>query len=145
MKTLLISKCLLGENVRYDGGNCLLRSDYLSRLKHHYKLVPICPELMAGFTIPREPIERSGGKIISKSGKDVTAQFNDTLESIKALVIEHNVNRALLKDFSPSCGVNMIYDGSFSGEKIKGQGLITEVLTSLGVNVFGEDEIEQLL
>jgi uncharacterized protein YbbK (DUF523 family) len=145
MESLLISKCLFGENVRYDGGNCLLRGDYIARLKHRYNLVFICPEIMAGMSVPREPIEFLNDRIIDKAGNDLTESFDMVKEEISKLVQKHNIKYALLKDFSPSCGSTEIYDGSFTGKTIKGDGIISRALKSSGVKVFSEKNIESLL
>lgn len=145
MESLLISKCLFGENVRYDGGNCLLRGDYIARLKNRYKLVFICPELMAGMSVPRDPIEYLDGRIIDKVGNDFTETFDIVKEEISNLVKKHKIKYALLKDFSPSCGSTEIYDGTFTGKTIEGDGIISKALKASGVEVFSEKNISSLL
>ncbi len=145
MKKILISKCLLGENVRYDGGNCLLRSDQIARLKSKYNIIAVCPEVMAGMGIPRDPIEISNGKIVDKNGNDYSSEFVKVCDDIKKLVASENISLALLKEFSPSCGSSKIYDGSFSGKIIFGEGIITKALKETGVIVYSEKQIDELL
>jgi uncharacterized protein YbbK (DUF523 family) len=145
MKSLLISKCLFGENVRYDGGNCLLRGDYIARLKNKFNLVFICPEVMAGMSVPREPIENINGTIVDKAGNDYTESFDPVKKEIFNLVKKNNITLALLKEFSPSCGSSKIYDGHFSGEVIDGEGIIAKQLRAYGVEVYSELQIEILL
>lgn len=145
MKTLLISKCLLGENVRYDGGNCHLGAKVLQDLEKKYNLIPLCPELLAGLGVPRNPIELRKGKIFNEQGNDLTPLFFPVLDDLKNLVKKHQIEFALLKEDSPSCGVKRVYSGNFDGEKIDGQGLITSYLRDLGVIVCSELNVEKLL
>lgn len=143
MKKVLISQCLIGENVRYDGGNCLVTQ--LNELKEKYDLVPVCPELLAGLGVPREPIERVGDEIITKSGVEITSSFIPVFETIEKMIEENKIEMAIMKENSPSCGVHKVYDGSFSGVKIDGSGLISEKLRSLGLKVYSDQEILLLL
>ena len=126
MQKLLVSKCLFGDNVRYDGANCLMRGDYIARLKKKFELVFICPEVMAGMSVPRPPIERLDDKVIDKDGNDHTESFKPVLETIGTMVKEQGITHALLKEFSPSCGSSKIYDGGVTGTMIDGEGIICE-------------------
>lgn len=145
MKPLLISKCLLGENVRYDGGNCLIQGEKLQAIKEKFKLFPICPEVMANMSIPRGPIEILRGKIINKKNDDLTDLFIPVKHSLSELIKMNRIKFALLKEFSPSCGVSQIHNGHFDGGTIEGKGLITSYLLTLGVNVYSENDIAELL
>jgi uncharacterized protein YbbK (DUF523 family) len=142
---LLVSRCLLGENVRYDGGNCRQNNSILNKLEDKYILFPICPEVMAGMSTPREPIEILENCVITKSGEDVTELFTPVFKKLKKLVDENNIRIAILKDFSPSCGSTEIYNGKFDGNRIKGAGIVTSYLNSLNVEVHSEDKILELL
>ncbi len=144
-KNLLISKCLLGENVRFDGGHCKLDLSLVENLQKHFHLKALCPEVMSGMSIPRDPIEIRDGRIIDKSNTDLTSLFEPVKAIIKDMVESENITIALLKEDSPSCGVHSIYDGSFSGTKISGEGLITIYLRSLGVKVYSEYEVKNLI
>lgn len=140
-----MSKCLLGENVRYDGGNCLIREDLVTQLETHFEIISICPEVMAGMDIPREPIEFLNGKIINQNGEDLTDSFTNVLRYLDTLIKNSFIDMALMKEDSPSCGVHNIYDGSFSGAKVAGEGLISGYLKSRGIKVYSEAEVEQLI
>ena len=145
MKSLLISHCLLGEKVRYDGDHCSLRADYIARLKSKYKLIFICPEVMAGMGVPRAPIELKDGKIINQEGRDLTQDFDPVKVEIKKLIDTHSIEYALLKEESPSCGKSRVYSGDFDGVVIEGTGLIADFCLSLGLQVFNEEEVSKLL
>lgn len=134
---------MIGENVRYDGSNCLISQ--LNELKEKFDLVPVCPELLAGLGVPREPIERVGDEIVTKSGFKITSSFNPAIQTIEKMIKENKIEVAVMKENSPSCGVHKVYDGSFSGVKINGSGLITEKLRSLGLKVYSDQEIHLLL
>ncbi len=140
---ILISACLVGDNVKYNGGNNL--SSYLDRLCEIYDLVPYCPEVEGGLKIPREPSEIKGKKVINKKGKDVTRSYEKGAEGALNICKYLGITKAILKENSPSCGVHYIYDGSFTHKKIKGSGITTSMLISNGITVYSEDEIEDLL
>lgn len=142
---VLISRCLLGDKVRYDGGHCKQEDSLIDRLKDKYELISICPEVMAGMSTPRDPIELANGRVINSTGDDLTAQFTPVFEKLKSLIFERKISKAILKEFSPSCGSQKIYDGSFSGKIIDGQGIITAFLRENNINVVSEQEISQIL
>ena len=96
-------------------------------------------------SIPRDPIEIRDRRIIDKNNTDLTSLFEPVKAIIKDMVESENITIALLKEDSPSCGVHSIYDGSFSGTKISGEGLITNYLRSLGVKVYSEYEVKSLI
>lgn len=146
MKKLLISACLLGEACRYDGSSKGLDSNTINALKTKFILIPICPEVMGGLSTPRLSNERKEDKVIRSDKKDVTRFFN--LGAYRALntAIENEVDYALLKEKSPSCGLHQIYDGSFSKTLISGEGVFTELLKKkTNIKIFNELEIEDLL
>ena len=107
-----VSACLVGQKCRYDGNHC--KRDILDTFLKEHEIIPVCPECLAGFSIPREPIEILDGKVITRSGKDVTSSLEKGVE--KALSILKETNEiVILKSRSPSCGVGFTYDGTFSG------------------------------
>ncbi len=140
---LLISRCLCGENTKYNGGNNLIQQ--LDAIINNFELIYICPEVMGGLTTPRNPSEIKGQKVLSSTGKDVTMEFISGAQHALLLAQQHQVKYALLKESSPSCGVNRVYDGTFSGRKIEGSGMTTQLLKKNGILVFSENEIEELL
>ncbi len=142
-KKLIISACLLGEPCRYDGRS--VPAVDVGALSEKYELIPVCPEVMGGLPTPRVPSERIGGKVINKIGIDVTENYNKGAAEALRLAKEGGAELALLKEKSPSCGKGRIYDGSFSGTLIPGDGVTVELLTNEGIRVLGESEIEKLL
>ena len=143
---LIISACLLGKPTRYDGKSVLAIDDKtLKRLSEKYELIPVCPETAGGLPTPRVASERLGERVIMKDGHDVTREFYLGATLCYNIAAEHGVCLALLKERSPSCGVNEIYDGSFEGRKIKGQGVFAQILTQNGFSVYSEDDICKLL
>ena len=142
-ETLLISACLLGVNCKYNGGNNY--TPLVEQLKEHYELVPVCPECFGGLPIPHEPSERVGDRVLSKSGGDVTAAFRRGAEKTLEAARKHAVTRAVLKERSPSCGCSAIYDGTFTGTVVPGDGVAAALLLEHGVAIYGESRIGELL
>ena len=140
---LLISACLLGRNCKYNGGSNY--TPLVEELKERYDLVPVCPECLGGLPIPHEPSERVGDKVLSKTGADVTAAFQRGAAEALAAAQREGVRRAVLKERSPSCGCGSIYDGTFTGAVVPGNGLAAELLLANGVEIFGESRLEELL
>jgi uncharacterized protein YbbK (DUF523 family) len=138
MENLLVSACLLGFECKYSGGSNKLSDEYITQLKAKYRLIPVCPETAGGLPVPRDPSERLGDKVISSKGKDVSAQFNKGAEIALYLARRYGCKKALLKRNSPSCGGEFIYDGSFSGTLIPGEGVTAELLRAEGLEIMGE-------
>jgi len=143
MEYLIISSCLLGNNVKYNGKNNYING--IEKLKDKYNLIVICPEVMGGLSIPRIPSEIKGSKVINKEGLDVTSYFNKGREEVLKLIKDKKVTKALLKDGSPSCGSTYIYDGTFNSNKIKGYGVCALVLKELGIKIYTENNYQELL
>ena len=120
-----VSSCLLGYCCKYDG-----KSNYNANiidLSQEHELIPICPEVLGGLSIPRFPAEIINGKVINTNGDDVTENYY--LGANKALEILKNegVEAVILKSKSPSCGINKIYDGTFSHTLINGNGVAAQL------------------
>lgn len=145
---ILISACLLGENCKYNGGNNAnaIPADELDKLDQIYELIAVCPECMGGLTTPREPAEICvNGRVITKfSGRDVTDEFILGAQICADVARENNCKIAVLKERSPSCGSGWIYDGSFAGRLVSGDGLTAAALKKLGVRVVGESALAEL-
>jgi uncharacterized protein YbbK (DUF523 family) len=141
---LIISACLLGEPCRYDGGSKPMDGEIIAALKEKYQLVPVCPECLGGLSIPRVPSERAGDRVVAKDGGDVTEQFRRGAEKTLKIALEEGCTAALLKQRSPSCGSGEIYDGSFTGTLVAGDGVAAALLKEHGIAVYGESEVEQL-
>lgn len=143
MEKILISACLVGDNVKYDGTNN--KSPLIDELLKYFELIPFCPEVEGGLSVPRDPSERLNGKVVSSKGRDVTRQFSFGAEMAYNICLYLGIKVAILKETSPSCGVHEIYDGRFTHKKIMGKGYTTEYLTNKGIKVISENEIEEFL
>ena len=143
MENVLVSACLLGIGCRYDGKH--KANEEVLRLREKYNLIPVCPEVFGGLPTPRVPSERVGDKVMMRDGRDVTDNYRRGAEEALRLCRIYDVKLAILKERSPSCGKNEIYDGSFSGTLTQRDGVTAELLKSEGINVIGESEINILL
>ncbi|MAD89716.1 MAG: hypothetical protein CMK64_08440 [Pseudoalteromonas sp.] len=145
MHKVLVSSCLLGQPVRYDGQSKGLTSDILTQWLQEKRVVAFCPEVAGGLPTPRPPAEINAEKVITLTGDDVTDEFQ--LGAVKALALckAQQIKFALLKESSPSCGRNTIYDGSHKGVKVPGMGLTAEQLVKAGVQVFSEEQLPELV
>lgn len=145
----IISACLCGVNCKYNGENNL--SDRCMKLFREGKAVLVCPEQLGGLPTPRNPVElnnvaseviEGNGKALSNQGEDVTKQFlNGAYETLK-IARELGVTKAILKEGSPSCGANFVYDGTFTGNRIEGKGITTQILENEGITVFSDEDLE---
>ena len=143
MEKIIVSSCLLGNNTKYNGNNNYV-SD-IELLKDIYEIIPICPEVMGGLSIPRIPSEVKDNRVINKEGIDVTKYFNLGMEKTIDIVNKYNIKIAILKDGSPSCGNSYIYDGTFSGTKVDGFGVTAKELSKLGIKIYNENNFKELL
>ncbi len=135
----LISACLCGEHCRYDGG-CF---DYpaLRRLAETGEAVPFCPECAGGLPTPRVPCEIVGDRVVAADGTDCTAEYRRGAAAALALCRERGITAAILKESSPSCGANRIYDGTYTGQKIAGRGVTAALLIDHGITVYTEKSL----
>ena len=150
MQKILVSRCLLGHRVRYDGG-ASGPFDQLQAWLDEGRVVPLCPEVAGGLPTPRAAAEIPGGQggevldgqasVITAEGEDVSAQFLSGAYQALELVQRHGIRIAVLKANSPSCGNLLTYDGTFSGVKVTGEGITAALLKRHGVRVFSELEL----
>lgn len=139
---LLVSACLLGAGCKYDGGhNACPR--VLALAKGH-TLIPVCPEQLGGLPTPRTPAERSGERVMTEDGRDVTAQYRKGAAEALHLAKLLGAEGAVLKARSPSCGCGCIYDGTFTHTKIPGNGVTAQTLLDAGCPVWTEENVEEL-
>jgi uncharacterized protein YbbK (DUF523 family) len=152
MEKILVSRCLLGHRVRYDGG-ASGPFDQLQQWLNEGRIVPLCPEVAGGLPTPRAAAEIPGGQgaqvldgdaaVITTDGEDVTVQFLSGAHQALDLVREHRIRIAVLKANSPSCGNLLTYDGTFSGVRVSGEGVTAALLKRQGVRVFNEMELAE--
>ena len=141
----LISACLCGVNCKYDGANNY--NEKCNELFISGKAILICPEQLGGLTTPRVPSElqakakdilEGNGKIVTKEGMDVTKQFIKGAKEVVEIAKKLSISTAILKERSPSCGVNFVYDGN----KVKGKGITAEMLNEIGIKTLSEKDLE---
>ncbi len=145
MHKILVSSCLLGQPVRYDGQSKGLTNDILTRWLQEKRVVAFCPEVTGGLPTPRPPAEINAERVITTTGEDVTSEFQLGAQKALALCDAQQIKFALLKESSPSCGRNTIYDGSHNGVKVAGMGLTAKKLVKAGIQVFSEEQLPQLV
>ncbi|ELC7281487.1 DUF523 domain-containing protein [Aeromonas veronii] len=141
---VLVSACLLGQPVRYDGQSKGSVSDWLSALGAEGRVLAFCPEVAGGLPTPRPPAERQGERVVTASGLDVTAEFDRGAELALEICQTQGIRFALLKEGSPSCGSGRIYNGRFEGVSVAGEGKTTALLRRHGIVVFSEDQLAEL-
>ena len=138
MTKVLVSGCLLGENCKYNGGN-----NYNPRVVEFLKgkeVISVCPEIMAGMGCPRNPIEIVDGVLTDYHGKNVDSLIRKSVMEIMERIRDEEIQCAVLQSRSPTCGVNQVYDGTFSGKLIPGSGVFAKSLMDAGYLVIdGED------
>lgn len=134
---IMVSACLLGKNCKYNGKNNF-NAELVEFLMHH-SVVPICPEVQGGLSIPRMPSERYFEKVITKDGQDVTKQFQLGATIALQLAKQNNCEVAILKKNSPSCGFGEIYDGTFCSILKQGNGVAAELLYQNGIVILNEE------
>ena len=139
MTKILVSGCLLGENCKYNGGN-----NYNPRIVEFLKdkeVISICPEMMAGMGCPRNPIEIVDGVLTDCHGKNVDSLIRKSVMEIMERIRDEEIQCAVLQSRSPTCGVNQVYDGTFSGKLIPGSGVFAKRLMDAGYRVIDVDDI----
>lgn len=143
-RKVIVSACLLGERCKYSGGSNENEDVKALLQEKGWEPVPVCPEVMGGLQTPRTPAELRGDRVVTKQGRDVTAEFLRGAEQALALAREHHCTLAILKEKSPSCGSGKIYDGSFSGTLISGDGKTAQLFKAEGVAIVGETRLAEL-
>ncbi len=142
MENIIVSACLVGKNVKYNGLNNL--NENVLKLQEKYNFILICPEVEGGLSVPRTPAEVNNDKVINKDNIDVTKEYNLGAKLALEKARKYNCKIAVLKENSPSCGKKR-YDGSFTHTLIDKPGLCANLLIENGIKVYSENEIEELL
>lgn len=136
---ILVSACLLGENCKYNGG-----SNYNAAVAEFVKgkeVLAICPEMMAGMGCPRMPIEIVDGVLMDRDGNNVDAAMRKAVADAMELIRKEDIQCAVLQSRSPTCGVNQVYDGSFSGKLISGSGILAQALKNAGYQTVDAEDL----
>lgn len=139
---IAVSACLLGENVKYSGGNN--RNESLMRLLQGHEVYMLCPEVMGGLPVPRHASERSGERVISDDGRDVSREYEEGTRLCMRMIREYDIELVILKAGSPACGKDQIYDGTFSHTLVSRDGTLAEAVRAAGIPLFSEEEQEEI-
>ena len=142
MKKIIVSACLLGENCKYNGGNNL--DPKVEAFCRGREVIPVCPEVLAGLGIPRITIELKDGVVTRKDGVVVDESIRKAVAAILEQIEEEEVQCAVLKARSPTCGVKQIYDGTFSGVRIDGMGALARALKERGIPLMDAEDVPSL-
>ncbi|NBH83263.1 DUF523 domain-containing protein [bacterium C-53] len=136
---VLVSACLLGENCKYNGSNNYNKK-VIEFIRGH-EVIAVCPEVSGGLNVPRKPAEIVDGMIMTEDGISVSREFREGASLALRQALDEKIDMAILQSRSPSCGVNQIYDGTFSGKLIEGQGVFAEMLKTAGIKVIDVEDI----
>ena len=136
---ILVSACLLGENCKYNGGNN--HCPPVIALAEGREVIPVCPEMKAGYGCPRTPIEIVDGVLYDRDGNNVDASMRRAIEELLQSIRQEDIEYAVLKSRSPTCGVKQVYDGTFSGKLVDGMGLFAQALYDAGYRVIDSEDI----
>lgn len=139
---ILVSACLCGVACRWDGRAATV--ERLAALHRQGLALAVCPEADGGLPTPRSPCELRNGRAVTRDGKDLTAEFQAGAAHALRLAQQHNIRLAVLKERSPSCGSTEVYDGTFSGTRVRGAGITAALLLANGIRVVGEREFEEI-
>ena len=136
---ILVSACLLGENCKYNGGNNFCPQ--VISFVEGKEVIPVCPEMAAGFGCPRTPIEIVDGVLFDRDGNNVDAPMRRAIAELLESIRTEEIECAVLKSRSPTCGVKQVYDGTFSGRLVDGMGLFAQALQEAGYRVVDSEEV----
>ena len=137
----IVSACLAGVNCKWDGSS--RPNKEIMRLIECGKAIPVCPEQLGGLPTPRPQTEQKDGRVLTKTGEDMTAQFEQGAREALRIAQLAKCDEAILKSHSPTCGVGKVYDGTFSGNLIEGDGVFAKLLKENNIKVRTEEELER--
>jgi uncharacterized protein YbbK (DUF523 family) len=129
----IVSACLVGEKCRRNGTSHMIPE--IKQLIENWKAIAVCPEILGGLSTPRPPCEQQGERVVSKDGQDFTEAFQKGAKKVVEIAKEKWIKHAILKSKSPSCGCGQVYDGTFSGKLVAGDGITTKMLKQNGIEV----------
>ena len=138
---IVVSACLLGENCKYTGGNN--RNERVLRYVVGHEVSPVCPEMLGGLPCPRKPVEWVGERVLTRDGDDCTEAFRLGVQRAVDIIGDRQIDLAILQSRSPTCGVKQIYDGTFSGVRIDGQGALAKALKDRGIPLMDAEDVPE--
>ena len=130
---IAVSACLLGENCKYNGGNNY--NEKLNKFLENHEVIGVCPEVLGGLPTPRKSSEIVNGIVKHVDGTSVDEEFRNGAKKALNIIKDHEAELVILQSRSPSCGVDSIYDGSFSKKLISGDGIFVQLLKENGIEV----------
>ena len=136
---IMVSACLLGENCKYDGGNN--RNEALLEMIAGHEVIPVCPEVAGGLPVPRIPAEIVNGRAVNRNGENVDDAFRKGAEKVLEIAEKEDPDLIILQSRSSSCGVNEIYDGTFTGKKKPGHGIFADMAVGADYNVIDVEDL----
>ena len=137
---ILVSACLLGRNCKYNGGNNF--DPKVAAFVKGREVIEVCPEVLAGMGIPRVPMEIAGGVLVNREGKNVDEPNRRAVAAILEQIRNEDIECAVLKSRSPTCGVKQVYDGTFSGILVDGAGVLARALMDAGYRVIDAEDLQ---
>lgn len=151
--SVLISSCLLGNKVRYDGGDQRLEHPIINTLHEAGVLISVCPEMLGGLGCPRPPAEIEPGadgiavlegkaRVMDMNGKNVTDNYIAGAQATLKIALSHDAKLSILKEYSPSCGTTLISDGHFRHQRVPGMGVAAALLVNNNIKVFSDQQLE---
>lgn len=150
---ILVSACLLGHRVKYDGGTNT--HDLIMQYHERGQFLAVCPECFALLPVPRPPMELchvtgaallvGKGKAVDRNGLDTTEYLIAGAQKVLKIAETYEIRTAILKESSPSCGVHVVHTGDFDGRKQSGMGVAAALLTAHGIRVYSEEDLTQAL
>ncbi len=138
MRKILVSACLCGYECTHEGGGNDTGLKIMRDWADEGRLVCVCPEVMGGLGVPREAAEIVGDRVVTAGGRDVSGEYMEGARKTLELARSEDVIFAILKENSPSCGSNAVYDGSFSGKRVPGRGVTARLLAEQGIEIYNE-------
>ena len=136
---IMVSACLLGENCKYSGGNN--RDERVLAFLKGNEVIPVCPEVMGGLPTPRLPAEIVEGVVVNRAGVSVDREYRLGAQKALEIAQREKIDLAILQSRSPSCGVKEIYDGTFTGTRIPGQGICAALLAKNGFALLDREDV----
>lgn len=140
---IICSRCLLGINCKYNGGNNDSQALHSFIQKHNCSVISVCPEVEGGLPVPRIPSEIRNGEVINREGQSVDSAFRKGAEKCMETVRKENPDLVILQSRSPSCGLKEVYDGTFSGVRIKGSGIFADMVKKEGYPVIDIEDLKE--
>ena len=137
---IMVSACLLGRRCKYNGGDNF--NEVLARFLEDHTVVPVCPEVAGGLSVPRRPCEIVNGVVTNDAGENVDAAFRAGAAACLQIAKDEQIDLAVLQPRSPSCGLRQVYDGSFSGRLVPGSGVFAALLKENGFRVAEPDDLK---